>query len=111
MLSKRVSEVEFYVATLKDQIVGCVYIEPKGNKLHFGLLTVSSELRGTGLAQGIIAAIEEYATEQGFKQLDLDYMSIATWLKKYYEAYGFKLTGKIIKWGNIDLINMSKGLN
>jgi ribosomal protein S18 acetylase RimI-like enzyme len=109
-LKGRMAETDFYVARQKGKIVGCVYIEPKGSRLHFGLLTVAPELRGKGLAQAMMKAIEDYAREAGFKELDLDYMSAAPWLKGYYERYGFRQTGKIKPWGTIDLLQMVKEL-
>jgi len=45
-----------------------------------------------------------------YKSLDLDYMSLAPWLRKYYEGYGFRETGESVRWGTIDLIHMSKDL-
>ena len=107
-LRNRASEVQLFVARSDIRIVGCVYLEPKDSALHFGLLTVADDFRGTGLAQAVMKAIEEYALATGFRTLDLDYMSIAPWLRKYYEGYGFRETGEVYKWGLIDLIRMRK---
>lgn len=109
-LHGRVAETDFYVITHGDEIIGCVYTESKDTALHFGLLTVVPAWRGTGLAAAIMAAIEDYAKMNDYKTLELDYMSLAPWLKKYYEQYGFRETGQIQKWGQIDLIRMKKNL-
>ena len=58
-LRKRASEVNFYVITKDDAIVACVYTNPQRTSLHFGLLIVIPEYRGTGLAQAIMKTIEE----------------------------------------------------
>lgn len=110
-LAKRITETEFYVVELNDQIVGCVYIEPRGESLHFGLLTVSKKLRGQKLAPAILSAIEKLAISVGFHSIELDYMSLAPWLKKYYQSHGYKETGERVAWGWIDLIRMQKILN
>jgi len=107
-LSKRMEEVDFYLAKESDEITGCFYIEDKKPSLHFGLLTVIDEYRGKGLAQAMMSVIESYAKSYGYNNIELDYMSLAPWLKNYYEKYGFKETGGVIKWGSIDLINMAK---
>ena len=55
-------------------------------------------------------AIEQLAMAEGFKEIQLDYMSDAPWLKEYYEKIGFVETGQVEKWGLIDLVQMSKSL-
>lgn len=101
-------EVSFYVIEDKQNLLGCVYLEDKGKTMHFGLLTVHRKWRGTGLAPAIMRSIEQYAHSNGYKVIELDYMSLASWLKKYYEDYGFHATGEITPWGNIDLTRMIK---
>jgi GNAT superfamily N-acetyltransferase len=107
-LSQRITESDFYVAKRGDEVVGCVYVEQHGPSVHFGLLTVARQLRGTGLGAALINAIEAYAKHLETNLLELDYMSLAPWLKSYYERYGFKETGQVVAWGTIDLIRMSK---
>jgi GNAT superfamily N-acetyltransferase len=110
-LRKRANEVELYVVAKDGVLIGCVYIEPRDTSLHFGLLTLVPEHRGTGLSRAIMEAIEHYARDSRFISLELDYMSLAPWLKPYYENYGFVATGQIMPWGSIDLIRMKKGLS
>lgn len=110
-LRERAREVQFVVARKQDKIVGCVYIEPQDKKLHFGLLTVADNMRGTGLAPAMMQAIEDYANANSFTSLELHYMSLAPWLKVYYEKYGFKENDDLIKWGSIDLVGMTKQLS
>lgn len=55
-------------------------------------------------------AIDDFARDKGYESLDLDYMSLAPWLKKYYVGYGFRETGETKAWGTTDLIRMSKKL-
>ena len=103
-LRKRVSETQFYIVESNKRLIACVYLEPKGNSLHFGLLTVIPDFRGKGLAQAIMTSIEQYAEDEKYESIELDYMSIAPWLKEYYEKYGFRETGEVASWGSIDLI-------
>lgn len=109
-LTKRIHETDLYVAEKASKVVGCVYLEPRGNALHFGLLTVIPKLRRTGLAPAIVKAIIEYASHNNYSSLELDYMSLAPWLKKYYEKYGFQETGEKTTWGSIDLIRMQRAI-
>jgi GNAT superfamily N-acetyltransferase len=109
-LRRRAAEADFYVVKDRGRIVGCFYLEPTDTKLHFGLLTVADDYRKTGLAPAIMKAIEKFAIDKHYKSLDLDYMSLAPWLKRYYESHGFKETGEVTAWGAIDLVHMTKNL-
>lgn len=109
-LLKRMSETEFYVLAKSETIVGCVYLEPIDDSLHFGLLTLIPEMRKTGLGKALMTAIIAYASSKSYVHLELDYISLAPWLKKYYEQYGFQETGEVARWGSIDLVRMKKSL-
>jgi len=107
-LRQRISETDFYTLLHDKKIIGCVYLEPKDSALHFGLLTLTPDFRGKGVAEGVIDSIDAYARNNNYETIDLDYMSLAPWLKKYYEKYGFTETGEITSWGLIDLVRMRK---
>ena len=109
-LHARIKEVEFYVLVRDGALIGCVYLESKATMLHFGLLTLTKENRGLQIGSVLVEAIENFAVENGYSGLELDYMSLAPWLKTYYERYGFELTGEVTEWGTINLIRMSKSL-
>lgn len=109
-LKTRIEEVDFYVLTKEQKTIGCVYLEPKGKSLHFGLLTLAEAYRGEGIATALLKKIEEFAMRSGYERIELDYMSLAPWLEMYYKNQGFKLTGEITKWGSIDLVRMAKDL-
>lgn len=110
-LRKRISETDFYTVLHVDKIIGCVYLEPEESVLHFGLLTLAPDFRGKGIAETVMSAIDKYANDHNFTTIDLDYMSLAPWLKKYYEKYGFIETGRVTPWGRIDLIRMQKNIS
>jgi N-acetylglutamate synthase-like GNAT family acetyltransferase len=107
-LQKRINETDFYTVLHTERVIGCVYLEPKGSALHFGLLTLIPDFRGKGIAESIINSIDAYAKNNDFETINLDYMSLAPWLKKYYEKHGFLETGEVTVWGSIDLVRMQK---
>ena len=110
-LADRMRTSDAYVFKDKESnIVGAVYCETDTFKIHFGLLAVADSYRGSGLAKAIMDAIEKYALDHKIKELELDYMSIAPWLKKYYEKYGFVETGEREDIGYSLLIRMRKQL-
>lgn len=110
-LKKRILDTDFYVIENHNSIVGCVYTESPAASLHFGLLTLTPEHRGKGVAEQVMDAIEDLAQANNFNAIGLDYMSVAPWLKLYYERYGFIETGEFEDWGKIRLLHMKKKLS
>lgn len=110
-LAERMAETDFYVLEKENKVVGCVYLESHVTSLHFGLLTLTPELRGTGIGKALIGAIIQYGRHRSYEHIDLDYMSLAPWLKTYYEQYGFRVIGEKVPWGSIDLIRMRLNLS
>ncbi len=103
-------KTDFYVIKDGGKIIGCRYIKPRGSSLHLGMLALDEAHRGIGLAQAVMKAVIDYAKAAGYKKLELDYMSVAPWLKKYNEKYGFKETGETQDWDGMKLIRMEKEL-
>lgn len=110
-LRARAESSDLYVFESNDKLIGCVYTKVDGNAMHFGLLTVDESMKGQGIGASIEKAIESYAKSRRVNTIQLDYMSIASWLKTYYQKLGFQETGEVIEWGTIDLIRMTKQLS
>lgn len=105
-------ETDFYVFARGDEIVGCVYVEPKGDqRTYFGLFTLAESVRGNGVGSAAMRAIEAYAYSVNARALRLGYMAdIAAGLQPYYERYGFTLTGEFEWWGKVRILYMEKSL-
>lgn len=109
-LKERMNELDCYVVTDGKEIIGTLALEPTGKILHFGLIAVSEDMRGSGLGLSIMKAIESYAVAGSFTVLELDFMSIAPWLEKYYNKHGFNKTGNTTRRKGVDLIQMRKNI-
>jgi predicted GNAT family N-acyltransferase len=110
-LLARIQTTDLFVFEIKSEIVACVYTKVEQEALHFGLLTVDSSVKGQQLGAHIVKAIIAFATATHQRSVQLDYMSAAPWLKRYYEKLGFKETGDITEWGTINLIRMKHEIN
>lgn len=109
-IEKYANKYDMYVFTKGAEIVGCVYTNRKKNILHFGLLVLTDEYRGTGVGAVIIKSIIELAKSSYCTEVELDYLSLASWLKTYYEKFGFTETGVREKWLDMEMIQMHKQL-
>jgi N-acetylglutamate synthase-like GNAT family acetyltransferase len=109
-MAEYLQRTSFYVITEHEAVIACVYLERVEEAAHFGLLAVVPEYRGRGIAHEIMRAIEAYSKSLGCAAVELDYMSLAPWLKSYYEGCGYQETGDTIARGAITLIKMRKPL-
>ncbi len=74
--------------------VGCVYVEPRGDRAYLGLLSIAPARQGAGLGRQLNAAAENFAREQGCKWMDLRVVSPrADLLLPVYRRLGYVETG------------------
>jgi len=79
---------------VKDgQLLGCVYLEQKGNVLYLGMLTVSPELQAGGIGRQLLEAAEEYARDRRCHAITMTVISQRTELLAWYERRGYRRTG------------------
>jgi GNAT superfamily N-acetyltransferase len=74
--------------------VGCVYVEPRGDRAYLGLLSIVPARQGAGIGRQLNAAAENFAREQGCKWMDLRVVSPrADLLLPVYRRLGYVETG------------------
>jgi len=74
--------------------VGCVYVEPRGERAYLGLLSIATARQGAGLGKQLNAAAENFARGQGSKWMDLRVVSPrAEQLVPLYRRLGYVETG------------------
>lgn len=84
----------FLVKAEDGKPVGCVYVEPRGERAYLGLLSIVPSRQGAGLGKQLNAAAEQYAREQGCRWMDLRVVSPrADLLLPLYRRMGYVETG------------------
>jgi len=83
----------FLIAEEDGQPVGCVYVEVRGERGYFGLLSVDPARQGSGLGKGLIAAAEDYCHEAGCVFMDLQIVNLREELPEFYRKLGYEETG------------------
>jgi predicted N-acetyltransferase YhbS len=74
--------------------VGCVYVEPRGDRAYLGLLSIVPARQGAGLGKQLNVAAEDFARQQGCKWMDLRVVSPrADLLLPIYRRLGYVETG------------------
>src|ERR687886_2430148 len=50
-------------------LLGCVYLEKKGDELYLGMLTVSPDAQANGIGKQLLTAAERIAVEKGCNKM------------------------------------------
>ena len=75
------------------KLIGCVYVEQRGDRGYFGMLAVSPDRQKQGIGTRLIAAAEEFFREQGCREVELTVVDKRTELPPLYERFGYRVTG------------------
>ncbi|PWT90392.1 MAG: GNAT family N-acetyltransferase [Blastocatellia bacterium] len=87
------SKGEFLIAEDVHGLVGCVYLEPQGERAYLGLLSVDPSRQQTGLGSQLLKAAEEHRASQGSKSIYMKVVNLRTELPPYYRKRGYVETG------------------
>jgi len=82
-----------FLLTREDgALVGCVYVELRGERGYFGLLAVDPERQRAGLGARLIAAAEDHCRASG-RFMDLTIVNLRKELPALYMRFGYTESG------------------
>lgn len=73
---------------------GVVYVELRGERAYFGLLSVDPARQKGGIGRALIAAAENYAREHNCRDMDLRIVNLRVELPAFYERLGYRIAGE-----------------
>lgn len=76
-----------------EDIIGCVLLVNKGNKLYLGMLTVSPKLQNSGIGKQLLKEAEVHALSLGLSKIIMTVISIREELIDWYKRQGYNDTG------------------
>jgi GNAT superfamily N-acetyltransferase len=76
-----------------DTLDGAVYVELRGARGYFGLLSVDPALQGSGLGRALVEAAEQRCRAAGCAALEIDVVDLRTELPAFYEKFGLRPVG------------------
>ena len=94
MILRRPGSVFLKYANEKAEIVGCVNLQRHGDKIYFGMFSVSPTLQGAGIGKKLLYASEEYAKQLGCKAIYMTVISVRSELINWYQRHGYNDTGE-----------------
>ena len=80
---------KFLLAEDPSGLVGCVYVELRGDRGYLGLLGVAPPRQGAGLGRKLMEAAENYFREASCRAIDLRIVSARTPLPAFYRHLGY----------------------
>ena len=76
------------------QLIGCVYLEQKGNSLYLGMLTVSPDAQAGGIGKQLMTAAEQLARDRHCRTMTMTVIPQRHELIAFYERRGYQATGE-----------------
>ena len=74
-------------------LAGAVFVEVRGERSYFGMLSVDPDCQGRGFARELIAAAEAHGTAAGCCFMDIDVVDLRTELPGFYTRFGYAAAG------------------
>ncbi|HUJ95076.1 MAG TPA: GNAT family N-acetyltransferase [Terriglobales bacterium] len=89
----RMAQGEFLLVEEDGALVGCVYLELRGERGYFGLLAVDRANQRSGLGTRLMKAAEDRARAAGCRFMDLTVVNLRKELPAFYGARGYVESG------------------
>jgi GNAT superfamily N-acetyltransferase len=92
-LRRMMEKGKFLLAEEGDGLLGCVYLELRGERAYFGLLAVAPARQRKGLGRRLIHEVEESAQGAGCRIMDIQIVNLRRELPPFYRGLGYVETG------------------
>lgn len=86
---------KFLLAEEAGVLIGCVYVELRGERGYFGLLAVDPARQRAGIGSRLIEAAEQYCRATGSNFMDLTTVNLRKELPGYYRRRGYVESGTL----------------
>ena len=84
---------KFLLTEDAPNLTGCVYMEMRGERGYFGMLSVEPSRQRTGVGRQLVDTLEKYFREAGCKFSDMKIVNVRTDLHTLYHRWGYVDTG------------------
>lgn len=85
----------FFALEADGALVACVYVEPRGERGYFGMLSVDPKHQGAGYARRLIDAAEDHCRGAGCVHMDITVVNLRTELPPFYRKLGYAENGEM----------------
>src|SRR6266852_6370406 len=116
MVRSLMEKGKFLLVDDGPSLAGCVYVELRGERGYFGLLSVDPRRQRSGIGARLIAAAEQHCRSAGCRFMDLTFVNVRQELPAYYQRFGYVENGVLplpadqVAKIPVHLVRMSKPL-
>ena len=75
------------------RLLACVYLEPRGDRVYLGMLSVEQDAQGRGIGRCMMQQAEDFARRAGHVAIDLRIVHLREELPPYYRKLGYVESG------------------
>jgi GNAT superfamily N-acetyltransferase len=90
---QRLRKGKFLLSEDRDVLAGCIYVELRGERGYFGLVSIDPSRQRSGLGSKLVAAAEEYFRANACRFADLLVVNLRTELPPFYRRLGYAELG------------------
>lgn len=83
----------FLLLEEEARLLACVYLEPRGDRVYLGMLSVEQDVQGRGIGRRMMHEAEEFARRAGHVAIDLRIVHVREELPPYYRKLGYVEAG------------------
>ena len=84
---------KFLLADEEGTLIGCVYVEPRGERAYLGLLSVNPSRQQSGMGSLLMTAAENYCSGLACRFMDIKIVNLRKELPGFYQKRGYVETG------------------
>jgi GNAT superfamily N-acetyltransferase len=89
-MAEMLKKGELLVGVADGRVIACVYVEQRGERGYFGMLSVDPAQQGKGVGRQMIAAAEDHCRRWGCKHIDIMVLALRTELPPFYGKLGYR---------------------
>ena len=83
----------FLLLEEETRLLACVYLEPRGDRVYLGMLSVEQDMQGRGIGRRMMQQAEDFARRAGHVAIDLRIVHLREELPPYYRKHGYRGDG------------------
>ena len=84
---------KFLLAEEEGTLIGCVYVEPRGERAYLGVLSVNPSRQQSGMGSLLMTAAENYCSGLACRFMDIKIVNLRKELPGFYQRRGYVETG------------------
>jgi GNAT superfamily N-acetyltransferase len=92
-ISRLLEAGTFLLAETDGRLVACVYVELRGERGYFGMLSVDPSRQGEGLGRLLVAAAEDRCRREGCREMEIHVVDLRQELPPIYRRLGYVEVG------------------